>query len=195
MAHQHETRPAIRTCTSTLLLPNKQPRADGTLVAVDSDSLWHEAKAAGTIYQAPMRRARHRLLGHEWTKTDPHTGMAELAAVRRAPSNGGRNAPPSCVQWAADNLVLADGEASAAQLAAAQKPTRPRKQPEGTAWAQLRRLWRDDPRKFSLDPTAKRSRTTAPTRTGPAWCGIPRRDARTAAAMADRIDKPAFTPG
>ena len=62
-----------------MLVPNKLARADGTLVAIDSDSLWHEARAAGIIYQATLRAELHAALGVGWEKVDPHSGMAELA--------------------------------------------------------------------------------------------------------------------
>jgi hypothetical protein len=164
--------PAIRTSTPTLLLPNKQPRADGTLVGVDSDSLWHEAKAAGTIYQATMRRARHRLPGHEWIKTDPHTGMAELAAVRRAPSNGGRSAPSSCVQGPRTTRSWPTARPAPRSWPPRRKPTRPRK-PEGTVWAQLR--WRDDPVDFRAIRPPKRSRNDSAYAnwTGLVWNPLP----------------------
>jgi conjugative relaxase-like TrwC/TraI family protein len=53
IAYQHETSrcgdPHLHT---HVIVPNRQPRADGQLVSLDSKSLYHEAKAAGMIYQA-----------------------------------------------------------------------------------------------------------------------------------------------
>ena len=192
-AYQHETSRAGDPHLHThVIVPNKQPRADGKLVAVDSDSFWHEAKAGGTVYQASLRRRLHRALAKEWGKTDPHTGMAELAGAAPAMLRAWSQRSTALREWAADNLVLADDKASAAQLAAAQKATRPRK-PEGMAWAELRRLWHEDPRGFSLDPAAeqaaKRQRLDELQRLGL----DARRHARSAAAMAAGIDKPAFT--
>jgi conjugative relaxase-like TrwC/TraI family protein len=59
IAYQHETSrcgdPHLHT---HVIVPNRQARADGTLVSIDSKSLHHEAKAAGIIYQATMAGAR-----------------------------------------------------------------------------------------------------------------------------------------
>src|ERR1700756_806450 len=44
-------------------------------------SLFHEAKAAGIIYQAVLRHELHAELGFEWHPVDAHSGMAEIAGV------------------------------------------------------------------------------------------------------------------
>jgi conjugative relaxase-like TrwC/TraI family protein len=84
IAYQHETSrcgdPHLHT---HVIVPNRQARADGTLVSIDSKSLFHEAKAAGIVYQAPLRHELHAELGVEWTAVDPFTGMAEIAAVTK----------------------------------------------------------------------------------------------------------------
>lgn len=53
IAYQHETSrcgdPHLHT---HVLVPNRQARTDGTLVSIDSKSLYHEARAAGIVYQA-----------------------------------------------------------------------------------------------------------------------------------------------
>src|ERR1700756_2832923 len=81
IAYQHETSrcgdPHLHT---HLIVPNRQPRADGVLVSIDSKSLHHEAKAAGIIYQATARHEAHAA-GFEWDPVDEHTGMAEIAGV------------------------------------------------------------------------------------------------------------------
>ena len=55
IAYQHETSrcgdPHLHT---HVIVPNRQARADGTLVSLDSKSLYHEAKAAGVIYQSHL---------------------------------------------------------------------------------------------------------------------------------------------
>jgi conjugative relaxase-like TrwC/TraI family protein len=57
IAYQHETSrcgdPHLHT---HVIVPNRQARADGKLVSIDSKSLHHEAKAAGIIYQAVLRQ-------------------------------------------------------------------------------------------------------------------------------------------
>ena len=60
IAYQHETSrcgdPHLHT---HVIVPNRQARADGELVSIDSKSLYHEAKAAGIIYQAVLRHELH----------------------------------------------------------------------------------------------------------------------------------------
>ena len=63
---------------------NCQARADGTLVSIDSKSLFHEAKAAGIVYQAALRHELYAELEVEWSPVDPFTGMAEIADVTKA---------------------------------------------------------------------------------------------------------------
>jgi conjugative relaxase-like TrwC/TraI family protein len=126
VAYQHETSrcgdPHLHT---HVIVPNRQARADGTLVSIDGTSLYHEAKAAGVIYQATLRRELHNSLGFEWEPVDPHTGMAELAGVDRASITAWSRRSSQLRQWAANHLRMQDAPLSAAQLAAAQKATRP----------------------------------------------------------------------
>jgi hypothetical protein len=51
------------------------------------------------------------------------------------------------------HLVVIDGEPTPAQLAAAQKATRPSK-PESLAWTDLKQQWRTDARGLRLDRDA-----------------------------------------
>ena len=155
-AYQHETSRAGDPHLHThVLLPNKQARADGKLVAVDSDSLWHEAKAAGIVYQATLRRELHESVGLEWRAIDPHTGMAEVAGVAGETISAWSQRSTQLREWAAQNLVI-DDEAgpTGEQLAAAQKATRPAK-PEHLAWGELKRMWAADERGFAIDETAQ----------------------------------------
>ena len=84
VAYQHETSrcgdPHLHT---HVIVPNRQARADGQMVSIDGTSLYHEARAAGVIYQATLRRELHQSMGFEWAPVDPSTGMAELAGVDR----------------------------------------------------------------------------------------------------------------
>ncbi len=97
IAYQHETSrcgdPHLHT---HVIVANRQARADGTLVSIDSKSLYHEAKAAGVVYQAVLRHELHAELRVEWGAVDPLTGMAEVAASPRTVSRRGRGAPPGC---------------------------------------------------------------------------------------------------
>ena len=188
IAYQHETSrcgdPHLHT---HVIVPNRQARADGTLVSIDSKSLYHEAKAAGIVYQATLRHELHAELGVEWGAVDPFTGMAEIAAVTKECVKAWSQRSTRLRDWAHNNLVVVDGEPTAQQLAAAQKATRPAK-PESKSWAELKEDWRADARGLQLDRAAHLEARDA------------RRAARAHAAdrarlarMVAHIDKPAFT--
>src|SRR4029078_9705794 len=73
IAYQHETSrcgdPHLHT---HVILPNRRRRTHAQLVSIDSKSRYHEAKAAGMIYQATLRHLVHAELGLEWAPVDPH---------------------------------------------------------------------------------------------------------------------------
>jgi conjugative relaxase-like TrwC/TraI family protein len=188
IAYQHETSrcgdPHLHT---HVIVPNRQARADGVMVSIDGTSLYHEAKAAGVIYQATLRRELHQSMGLEWAPVDPATGMAELGGVDPDTIAAWSRRSTQLREWAAHNLAVIDQPLTAAQLAAAQKATRPAK-PEELAWAQLVEQWRADARGLHLDRAAFR-----------AACSARRTAARTPLdrarilAAAEKIDKAAFT--
>ena len=186
-AYQHETSRAGDPHLHThVLLPNRQARGDGMMVSFDSKSLHHEARAAGMIYQATLRHELLESVSLEWGPIDPHTGMAEVAGVAGETIRAWSQRSTQLRQWADHNLVIDEGVGvSAAQLAAAQKATRPAK-PEHLSWAELKGLWATDERGFAVDETAqveaRRQRKSA----GVNVLTV----ARHAAA---EIDKPAFT--
>ena len=186
IAYQHETSrcgdPHLHT---HVIVPNRQARGDGQLVSIDGMSLYHEARAAGVIYQATLRRELHQSMGFEWAAVDPSTGMAELAGVDRDTITAWSRRSSQLREWAAHNLTVIDSPLSAAQLATAQKATRPTK-PEELAWRTLLEQWRADPRGLHLDRAAfdrARAARRAAART-------PFGRARIAAA---NIEKAAFT--
>jgi conjugative relaxase-like TrwC/TraI family protein len=189
IAYQHETSrcgdPHLHT---HVIVPNRQARADGVMVSVDGTSLYHEARAAGVIYQATLRRELHQSMGFEWAPIDPSTGMAELAGVDRDTITAWSRRSTQLREWAAHNLNVVEGDSlSAAQLAAAQKATRPAK-PEELAWTTLLEQWRADARGLQLDRAsfdAARAARRAAART-------PFDRARLADA-AEKIEKAAFT--
>lgn len=186
-AYQHETSRAGDPHLHThVIVPNKQARADGKLAAVDTDSVWHESKAGGVIYQATMRRVLTQSIGAEWGPIDAHTGMAELVGIDPAVIKAHSQRSTQLREWAEDNLELVDGQPTPAQLAAAQKATRPRK-PEGLSWAELQQQWRADPRGFHIDTEAVR-RARNQRRVAPGAF-----DRRRIVEIAAGIDKPAFT--
>ena len=199
-AYQHETSRAGDPHLHThVLVPNRQARADGRLVSIDGTSLFHEARAAGIIYQATLRQELHRLMGIEWGPVDPSTGMAEIAGIDSTTITAWSQRSTQLRQWAANNLTVVDTakELSQAQLAAAQKATRPRK-PESLSWAELRAGWRADERGLRVSRAAQQQARTAReaaartaaarmSRTGVAV------DRRAVAAMAARADKAALT--
>jgi conjugative relaxase-like TrwC/TraI family protein len=195
IAYQHETSrcgdPHLHT---HVIVPNRQPRGDGQLVSLDSKSLHHEAKAAGIVYQAVLRHALHTERGFEWADVDEHSGMAEVAGVTAACIKAWSQRSTRLREWARNNLVVVDGEPTAAQLAAAQKATRPAK-PESLAWAELKERWRADARGLQVDRAAHLDARQARR----ASAVHSRSGARTAldrarlARMAARIDKATFT--
>jgi conjugative relaxase-like TrwC/TraI family protein len=166
IAYQHETSrcgdPHLHT---HVIVPNRQARADGELVSIDSKSLHHEAKAAGIVYQAVLRHELHAERGFEWVNVGEHSGMAEIAGITRKCIKAWSQRSTRLREWARDNLVVVDGEPTAEQLAAAQKATRPKK-PESLAWAELKEQWRADARGFERDRAAhheaRRARASAP---------------------------------
>jgi conjugative relaxase-like TrwC/TraI family protein len=188
IAYQHETSrcgdPHLHT---HVIVPNRQPRRDGRLVSIDSKSLYHEAKAAGVVYQATLRHELHAERGFEWQPVDPHTGMAEIAGVTTQTIRAWSQRSTRLREWAKDNLVIVDGEPSPAQLAAAQKATRPAK-PESLAWQELKEGWRADARGLRLDRDAH-FEARAQRRAAQRSAG----DRAHIAAMAAQVDKAAFT--
>ena len=188
ITYQHETSrcgdPHLHT---HVIVPNRQARADGTLVSLDSKSLYHEAKAAGIIYQATLRHELTAERGVEWAPIDPFTGMAEIAGVDQDCLTAWSQRSTRLREWAHGNLVVVDGKLSAAQTAAAQKATRPAK-PESLAWDALKEQWRADGRGLVLDRDAHYCARAERRRTA-------RRavDRARLAEMAARIDKAAFT--
>lgn len=185
---QHETSRAGDPHLHThVLVPNRQARADGRLVSLDGTSLYHEAKAAGIIYQATLRRELTRSIGVEWNDVDPHTGMADIAGVNRAELRSWSTRSTQLREWAAGHLRLGgDDELSAGQLATAQKATRPRK-PEGVAWAALRVAWADDDRTFRVDETVQQAAREARRAAGVDYAEVVRR------AVSHGLTKAAFT--
>ncbi|KDE96718.1 ATPase AAA [Mycolicibacterium aromaticivorans JS19b1 = JCM 16368] len=200
-AYQHETSRAGDPHLHThVLVPNRQARADGRLVSIDGTSLFHEARAAGIIYQATLRYELHRLTGIEWGPVDARTGMAEIAGIDPKTIAAWSQRSTQLREWAASNLTLVDDAKglSQAQLAAAQKATRPRK-PESLSWAELRAQWRADTRGLAVSRAAQREARAAreqAARTAAARAarrGGVAVDRRAVAAMAAHADKAGLT--
>jgi conjugative relaxase-like TrwC/TraI family protein len=187
IAYQHETSrcgdPHLHT---HVIVPNRQARADGHLVSLDSKSLYHEAKAAGMIYQATLRHELHTELGLEFNPVDEHAGMAEIAGVDKDCLKAWSRRSTRLREWAANNLVVVDGELTAAQTAAAQKATRPTK-PDSVAWGALTEQWRADKRGLVLDRAAHFAARDA-RRAAPRTL-----DRGRVAELMAHIDKAAFT--
>jgi conjugative relaxase-like TrwC/TraI family protein len=199
-AYQHETSRAGDPHLHThVLVPNRQARADGKLVSIDGTSLFHEARAAGIIYQATLRHELHRLIGVEWGPVDARTGMAEIAGIDATTIAAWSTRSTQLREWAASNLTVVDDVKglSQAQLAAAQKATRPRK-PESLSWAELRSQWRADRRGLAVSRTAQAEARTAREQAAQTAAARVTRsgivvDRRAVAAMAARADKAALT--
>lgn len=199
-AYQHETSRAGDPHLHThVLVPNRQARADGRLVSIDGTSLFHEARAAGIIYQVTLRHELHRLAGIEWGPVDPATGMAEIAGIDPKNLAAWSQRSTQLREWAANNLTVVDAVAglSQAQLAAAQKATRPRK-PESLSWTELREQWRADSRGLVVSRAAQlQAREARLQAARDAAARLSRGalvvDRRAVAAMAARADKAGLT--
>lgn len=133
----------------------RQPRADGQLVAIDKYEIGDSAaKAAGVIFQAHLRRGLHRAIGAEWEAVDTQTGMADIAGIDRADIEAWSTRRTKIMDWALGNLEVTDGQLTTAQIAAAQKATRPPK-PDELSSESLRWRWRHDPRGLRFNPEAR----------------------------------------
>ncbi|OAN31245.1 MobF family relaxase [Mycolicibacterium iranicum] len=184
---QHETSRAGDPHLHThAVVPNRQARADGKLVSLDGTSLYHEARAAGIIYQATLRRELTRLIGIEWGEVDARTGMAEIAGAHRGDLTSWSQRATQLREWASGHLRVECDELSAGQLATAQKATRPRK-PEGVAWAALRGAWAADTRGFRISRPAQQAAREARRLAGVDYADVVRR------AVAHGLKQAAFT--
>ena len=146
------------------LLPGKVARADGRMVTIDSESMYHEAKAAGMIFQKSLRDRLSASLGIEWGDVDPHTGIAEIKGYDRETIKEWSRRQTALMEWAQDNLGeysrrVADAEHQDAAdqdkhgwakgerewLDTAQRATRQKKL-EAMHYDDLREKWQADPR-------------------------------------------------
>lgn len=189
IAYQHETSRAGDPHLHThVIVPNRQARGDGRLVSIDGTSLYHEAKAAGVIYQATLRRELHRSMGYEWLPVDPSTGMAEVAGIDPNSITAWSQRSSQLREWAAGNLAVNESrEPTSSQLAAAQKATRPTK-PEQLGWNELRAGWRTDERGLGIESAAhRRARRDRLAASGPRF------DRHRITDAAATIEKAAFT--
>ena len=122
-----------------VLISNRQLCADGKVRTLDSKSLYHEARAAGMIYQAMLRAELSARLGVGWSDID--NGCAEIAGLdEKEVLDDFSTRAKQIKQWAVDNSAPgADGvEAQAERVA--QKKTRQTKDLD-TSLAELERDW------------------------------------------------------
>ena len=104
---------------SHVLLANKQLCADGTWRTLDGVSLYHEARAAGRVYQATVREILSRKLGVEFG--DVVNGCAEIVGLDDQELLASYSTRAREIdQWQADNGL----ETRAAYARIAQKITR-----------------------------------------------------------------------
>lgn len=130
---------------------------------------------------------------------DPSTGMAEIAGIDPKNVAAWSQRSTQLREWAVSNLTVVDSvkELSPAQLAAAQKATRPRK-PESLSWTELRAQWRADGRGLRVSRAAQQQARTAREHAARAAAVRMSRtrvaiDRRAVAAMAAQADKAALT--
>lgn len=149
------------------LLPGKIARADGRMVSVDSQSVYHESKAAGMILQKSLRDRMSAGLGAVWGEVDPHTGIAELQGFDRGMITAFSRRKSALMEWAerhpGDHLrdlsdierddedgPRGDSVADIKRRDAAQKATRNKKL-ESLHYDELTAQWRADPRAAGFD--------------------------------------------
>src|SRR5690625_5768179 len=89
---------------SHVLLANKQLCPDGKWRTLDGVSLYHEARAAGMVYQATFRERIAASLGVEWGETvnvcAEMSGLEDRAIIEAFWTSA------SCIyQWRADNEI------------------------------------------------------------------------------------------
>ncbi|MGD9622351.1 MAG: MobF family relaxase [Mycolicibacterium sp.] len=145
------------------LLPGKIARADGRLVAPDSQSLYHESKAAGMIFQKIMRDRATAAVGAVWGPVDPHTGIAELRGFDPVLIKAYSRRTSLLMDWAKENPEAAirdavgeesdgAGEAKPSRewLDVAQKATRHKKL-ESLHYDELRQQWQREARASHVD--------------------------------------------
>ncbi|PQM45315.1 hypothetical protein C1Y40_04540 [Mycobacterium talmoniae] len=172
----HTARPAPDgTCDPHMhihcLLPGKIARADGRMVTIDSESMYHEAKAAGMIFQKSLRDRLSAALGIEWDEVDPHTGIAEIKGYDRDTIKAWSRRSSAVMEWAQENLseyarAQLDDERTEGEeqdrrwakgerewLDVAQKATRQKKL-ETLHYDELRERWQNDPRAQDIDTEA-----------------------------------------
>jgi hypothetical protein len=111
-------------------------------VSIDSESLHHEAKAAGIVYQAVLRHELHAERQFEWEAVGEHSGMAEIAGITRTCIKGCSQRSTRLREWASDNLVV-DGAPPRRNCRWRRKQRGPPR-PESLAWDALKVTWRAD---------------------------------------------------
>ncbi len=117
---------------------------------------------------------------------DGRFGMGEIAGITKGCRRAWSQRSSQLRDWARNNLVV-EGEASARQLATAQKATRPKKA-ESVSWAELTEQWRADARGLEIDRAAHWRRARRAKLRRRAWYAGGAAGARSA-----RIGKTAFT--
>lgn len=124
---------------SHVLLANKQLCADGKWRTLDGVSLYHEARAAGMIYQATLREAVTKQFGLAWS--DVTNGCAEIADLDDAKLLKAFSTRASEIEkWREENSLDARG----AFERIGQKKTRQTKDLD-VSLEELERHWRERP--------------------------------------------------
>ena len=142
----HTARPAgDGTCDPHLhahvLVPGKIARADGAMVAIDSQSMYHEARAAGLLFQSVLRDVLSAELGVVWGPVDRRTGVAEIEGFTDEMSRWWSRRRAELMAWAQGNVPGGVEVLSPQWLEVAQKQTRTVKSAEVASHADMRGLW------------------------------------------------------
>ncbi len=132
-----------------VLLHNRQLRHDGRVGSLDGTSLYHEARAAGMVYQATLRAGLAQRLGVRWRAVDPDTGMADLVGMEQGVLDAWSRRRREIDDWVADRCdTRGGGGRDAGQTATGQRATREAKK-HGRDHG-----WDFDPRAAAIDTAA-----------------------------------------
>ncbi|CAM3426462.1 MobF family relaxase [Tsukamurella hominis] len=139
--YNHETsRAGDPHLHSHMILPNRQARADGKLASLDSKSLYHEARAAGMVYQTALRDGLSQRLGVLWGEVNRDSGVAEIVGVNPQAIKLFSKRKTQLDEWVRENV---DGRVGAAATAAGQRATKVVKGEDQTL-DELRDAWESE---------------------------------------------------
>lgn len=165
---------------SHVLVSNRQLCADGKVRSLDSKSLFHEARAAGMIYQSVLRSTLSESLGVQWSEVD--NGCAEITGLDDPETIKAFSTRMREIDlWRAENGLESESGARMGQ-----KITRRAKDTD-TPLEELRRRWNEHEQAAGIRATIAGFAPKAETEAEPsADVSVPTADEVVAAVIAER---------